>query len=159
MTDEELKAIAQAQATSGPQPDWEYLHYKGGRYVIVARALREDTLEPVVIYRSIAKGFTWERTLANFAEMVEVDGRRVRRFAKATIEEFFAHERWPGSFVPPPGRLRRLLCRAKGGHAWSTFLGGWIDRPGDCDMCETCYKLRGPLRLERDTPTFPGQMR
>lgn len=82
MSDDELKALVQAQMTGGPQPDDEYLHYKGGRYVIVARALREDTLEPVVIYRSLAKGFVWERTLVVFTEMVERDGVTVPRFMK-----------------------------------------------------------------------------
>lgn len=82
MSDDELKALAQAQTTGGPQPDQEFDHYKGGRYRIVARALREDTLEPVVIYRSYEHGFTWERTLANFTEMVEVDGKSVPRFAQ-----------------------------------------------------------------------------
>jgi hypothetical protein len=45
-----------------------YRHYKGGLYSIVDVAIKEDTLEPLVIYRSNAKGTTWARTLANFTE-------------------------------------------------------------------------------------------
>lgn len=83
MTEDQLKAVAQAQETGGPQPGEEYEHYKGGRYVVVARALREDTLEPVVVYRSLLKGFTWTRTLANFTETVTVyPGPAVPRFVR-----------------------------------------------------------------------------
>lgn len=81
-TDEELKAIAQAQLVGGPRAGNVFRHYKGGIYCVVARALREDTLEDVVIYHSNAKGTTWERTLANFTEEVEFDGRLVPRFTR-----------------------------------------------------------------------------
>ena len=84
-TDSELKAIAQAQATGGPQPGQVYQHYKGGIYSIIARALREDTLEPVVVYHSNAKGVSWERTVANFTEPVEFGGRTVPRFTQLPI--------------------------------------------------------------------------
>jgi hypothetical protein len=83
-TDDELKDIAQRQAAGGPQPGEIYRHYKGGLYSIVARAIKEDTLEPLVIYRSNAKGTTWARTLENFTEDLWLVGhpgpsRRFRR--------------------------------------------------------------------------------
>jgi hypothetical protein len=53
-----------------PCPGDVYRHYKGGLYAVVAVALAEDTLAPLVVYRSNAKGTTWARTLHNFREMV-----------------------------------------------------------------------------------------
>lgn len=49
-----------------PQPGETYRHFKGGLYEIVARSLREDTLEPLVTYRSLEDGECWTRTLENF---------------------------------------------------------------------------------------------
>lgn len=66
-----LKAKAQALLNSNvPQPGEIYEHYKGGFYTIVATAIRENSLEPVVIYHSNLLGVNWERTLDNFTEMV-----------------------------------------------------------------------------------------
>ena len=64
------KDAAQAHLLSGPQPGEHYRHWKGGLYVVVARSVQEDTLEQLVTYRSLAKGGTWTRTLANFTERV-----------------------------------------------------------------------------------------
>lgn len=80
--DAEIKALAQSQTTGGPQPGEVYRHYRGGIYSIVARALREDTLEPIVVYHSNLKGVNWERTVANFTETVEFDNQRVPRFER-----------------------------------------------------------------------------
>lgn len=57
-----------------------YRHFKGGEYEVLAVALKEDTLEPVVIYRSFLKGYIWARTLQNWNEEVETGGKRVKRF-------------------------------------------------------------------------------
>ncbi len=43
-----------------------YRHYKGGLYVVIATALEEATLEPVVVYRSCARGTIWTRLYADF---------------------------------------------------------------------------------------------
>jgi hypothetical protein len=82
LTDSDLKDIAQREATGGPKVGEVYRHWKGGIYSIVARAIREDTLEPVVIYRSNLKGTNWERTVANFMESVVVDDMARLRFAR-----------------------------------------------------------------------------
>lgn len=50
-----------------------YVHYKGGKYEVRALSLKEDTLEPLVTYRSLAYGYEWTRRLENFLE--EVDGK------------------------------------------------------------------------------------
>lgn len=84
------KDLAQALHMGGsPKPGEIYRHYKGGLYSIVARAIKEDTLEPLVIYRSNAKGSVWARTLANFTETIEAsaEGRLLEscpRFARVT---------------------------------------------------------------------------
>ena len=58
-----------------PQPGQRYRHYKGGEYLIVATSLAEDTLEPLVAYRSVQHGTVWTRTLVNFLELVDSNPR------------------------------------------------------------------------------------
>jgi hypothetical protein len=78
----EAKDDVQAQLkTAAPVPG-RYRHYKGGEYEIVTTAVKEDTLEPLVIYRSLLKGTTWARTFSNWHEEVVVDGKRVKRFVR-----------------------------------------------------------------------------
>jgi hypothetical protein len=74
LSEDELKDLAQQQAAGGPQPGEVYRHYKGGEYTVVARAVMEETLRPLVVYRSHQKGTTWARTLDNWGETVEVSG-------------------------------------------------------------------------------------
>ncbi len=59
-----------------------YRHYKGGLYRVVTTAVDEATGNVLVIYYSIDKTFTWSRTYENFAELVEVDGKKVARFER-----------------------------------------------------------------------------
>jgi hypothetical protein len=66
-----------------PKPGQVYEHYKGGLYSIVAVAIREDTLVPVVIYQSNLYGTVMERTLENFQENVLVDGVWGKRFQRS----------------------------------------------------------------------------
>lgn len=70
---EELRAAA-------PTPGSRYRHYKGGEYEVVSCAIKEDTLELLVIYKSLAKGTLWARTLVDWNAEITVDGRRVKRF-------------------------------------------------------------------------------
>lgn len=59
-----------------------YRHYKGKDYEVVAVARHSETLEPLVVYRPLyGEGGWWVRPYAMFCEAVEVDGRRVPRFA------------------------------------------------------------------------------
>ncbi len=67
-----MKAVA-------PKPG-HYRHYKGGEYEVITCAVKEDTLQPLVIYRSLLKDSMWARTFKNWNEAIEVDGKRVRRF-------------------------------------------------------------------------------
>ena len=64
-----------------------YRHYKGGLYVVIAVSLKEDTLEPMVTYRSNNHRMCWTRTLENWIELVTVNPddlvpRRVPRFVR-----------------------------------------------------------------------------
>jgi hypothetical protein len=59
-----------------------FQHYKGPQYEAFALSIDELTLEPLVHYRSLAHGTSWTRTVKNFIEEVEVDGKKVPRFAK-----------------------------------------------------------------------------
>ncbi|MEX1997706.1 MAG: DUF1653 domain-containing protein [Candidatus Andersenbacteria bacterium] len=79
----DAKDRAQERMTAvAPLPGECYQHYKGGAYEIVVCALQEDTLEPLVIYRSLAHGSLWARTLTNWNETVRVNGTSVKRFKK-----------------------------------------------------------------------------
>jgi hypothetical protein len=54
------------------EPGQIFQHYKGGLYVVVALSIKEDTLEPMITYRSNKKRTYWTRTIANFLEMIDV---------------------------------------------------------------------------------------
>lgn len=80
------KDLAQAAlGVSAPAPGDRFRHYKGGEYEVVACAVKEDTLELLVIYKSLAKGTLWARTLYNWSEDVEVGGQRVGRFTRIAV--------------------------------------------------------------------------
>lgn len=84
MLDDDAKSVAQSEAmsTPGPLPGMVYEHYKGGIYSIVARSVKEDTLEPLVTYYSNERGTYWTRTLANFTGDAEWGGYTVPRFKR-----------------------------------------------------------------------------
>ena len=60
----------------------QYRHYKGGLYELVCEATLEADLSPMIIYRA-HDGSIWARPKSVFFEIVEVDGKRVPRFAPA----------------------------------------------------------------------------
>ncbi|MRW82734.1 DUF1653 domain-containing protein [Pseudoduganella sp. FT26W] len=57
-----------------------FRHYKGGEYELVCEATMEADLTPLIVYRA-ANGSIWCRPRAVFFEEIEVDGKRVPRFA------------------------------------------------------------------------------
>jgi len=64
------------------KPGDRFTHYKvGGIYEIVTLAVKEDTLEPLVVYYSHDKHSIWVRTYQNFTEDVDAGRRVVKRFA------------------------------------------------------------------------------
>jgi hypothetical protein len=59
-----------------------YRHYKGNLYEVIGVASHSETEESLVVYRALygARGM-WVRPFDMFTSDVEVDGRRMRRFA------------------------------------------------------------------------------
>jgi len=55
-------------------------HYKGGIYEYLYEATLESDLTAMVVYRA-ANGTIWIRPKDVFHEIIEVDGKRVPRFA------------------------------------------------------------------------------
>ena len=60
-----------------------YRHYKGRDYTVLGSARHSETLEELVVYRQdYGERGLWVRPAAMFAELVEVDGKRLPRFAR-----------------------------------------------------------------------------
>jgi acyl-CoA thioesterase I len=58
-----------------------YRHYKGNMYQVLGVAKHSETMEDVVVYRALyGDGGLWVRPLSMFAEFVEVNGNKVKRF-------------------------------------------------------------------------------
>ncbi|MEK7153451.1 MAG: DUF1653 domain-containing protein [Patescibacteria group bacterium] len=72
-----------AQAAKRVTVSARYVHYKQMSYEVLALALREEDNEPCVVYRAeYGDRLTWIRTVTDWLEEVEVDGRRTKRFTK-----------------------------------------------------------------------------
>jgi len=58
-----------------------YRHYKGNKYEVIGFATHSESLEDMVIYKTMyGDRKTWVRPLSMFTEEVEVDGKTVKRF-------------------------------------------------------------------------------
>ena len=58
-----------------------YRHYKGKEYRVLHVARHSETMQPMVVYQTLYGDFSWwVRPLEMFTEVVEVDGKCVRRF-------------------------------------------------------------------------------
>ena len=64
----------------------KYRHYKGKLYEVIGIAKHSETLEELVIYRALyeskefGKNALWARPKNMFEEIVEVDGKKMKRF-------------------------------------------------------------------------------
>jgi len=61
----------------------KYEHYKGNQYEVVGIAKHSETLEEMVVYKSLyqTEGENlWVRPLKMFAENILIEGREVPRF-------------------------------------------------------------------------------
>lgn len=59
----------------------KYRHYKGNVYEVIGIAKHSETIEDMVVYLALyGDGQMWVRPLNNFAEEVEIDGKKVLRF-------------------------------------------------------------------------------
>ncbi len=59
-----------------------YRHYKGNEYEVVSVAKHSETLEKLVIYFDVQTHQYWARPYDMFIELVEKDGKFIRRFDK-----------------------------------------------------------------------------
>lgn len=57
-----------------------YRHYKGKLYSIVKIGLKEDTMEPMVVYRDERQ--VWIRSLTDFTQLVNTESGIVERFTR-----------------------------------------------------------------------------
>jgi hypothetical protein len=79
------KDVAQEKLRELPiKPGDRFRHYKAdGVYEVVTLAVKEDTLEPLVVYRSLGHGGTiWVRTYENWSQEVDDAGTIKARFTR-----------------------------------------------------------------------------
>ena len=61
----------------------KYRHYKGGEYEVIGVAKHSETLEEMVVYRALyGEGGIWVRPAEMWDELVNVNGKTVKRFEK-----------------------------------------------------------------------------
>ena len=73
-----------------PVKPGKYIHFKGKEYEVIGNAAHSETLEEMVVYRALyGDGGLWVRPVAMWNEIVEYNGRQVKRF---THEDEFAAE-------------------------------------------------------------------
>jgi len=64
-----------------PIPLGIYTHYKGNLYEVVGFAQHSESLEIMVIYKALyGECGTWVRPLSMWDNLIEVDGKTVKRF-------------------------------------------------------------------------------
>jgi hypothetical protein len=70
----DAKDAAQADAACcGIHPGQLWRHYKGGLYYVREVAVKEDTLEILIIYESIAHRSIWARPLSDWVSRVDLE--------------------------------------------------------------------------------------
>lgn len=60
----------------------KYRHYKGNVYEVLGVAKHSETLEELVVYRSVHDGQIWVRPRKMFLEEVAWEGKKQPRFQK-----------------------------------------------------------------------------
>lgn len=76
---ERLLEQAKSEVTVGAR----YRHYKGQHYHVISIGLRENDLEPCVVYQAEYEDkTTWIRPVLSWLEEIEIDGEKVARFMK-----------------------------------------------------------------------------
>ena len=51
-----------------------YVHYKGNRYIVLGIAKHSETLEDMVVYKSLSTGDIWVRPASMWSELVDDNG-------------------------------------------------------------------------------------
>ncbi len=58
-----------------------YRHFKGNEYEVIGVGKDSETLQAMVVYRALyGEHGLWVRPLAMFTEVIERDGKKIRRF-------------------------------------------------------------------------------
>ena len=57
-----------------------YKHFKGREYQVIGVAKHSETLEELVVYKSLENGELWVRPLSMFTQEVEANGQKQPRF-------------------------------------------------------------------------------
>ena len=58
-----------------------YNHYKGNEYEVIGISKHSESLEVMVIYKALyGDGGTWVRPLSMWDNLIEIDGKTVKRF-------------------------------------------------------------------------------
>lgn len=63
------KDDAQRDLINGPPIGSRWKHFKGGVYRVLMNAVKEDTLEHLVVYQSEQTGGVWARSLGQFLDV------------------------------------------------------------------------------------------
>lgn len=65
-----------------------YRHFKGNIYMVLHIAKHSETLEDIVVYQAMyGERGIWVRPKSMFEEVIERDGKLIRRFAEITDDE------------------------------------------------------------------------
>lgn len=60
----------------------KYIHFKGNEYEVIGTATHSETQEEMVVYRALyGDGGLWVRPAVMWNDIVEYNGRRIRRFS------------------------------------------------------------------------------
>jgi hypothetical protein len=71
------------EEASATIPKGRYRHCKGNEYEVIENAKHSETLEPMVVYRALyGEHGVWVRPAEMWNEIIEKDGRKIRRFEK-----------------------------------------------------------------------------
>ena len=77
---ESLIPEAQDELRAGPDRGTVWEHYKGGLYVVLGNAVREEDLVPMVFYQCLRTGNFWCRPQDEWHAVVSHEGKCPRRF-------------------------------------------------------------------------------
>jgi len=101
-----------------PRPG-RYRHYKGNLYEVIGLARHSETLEPLVVYRPLYGDVfkLWVRPHSMWNETVDVEGRKVPRFARSGD--------WGHSEATGGAGARLFLTKALAGGIFSLTNEAW----------------------------------
>jgi hypothetical protein len=84
MSEKLSNEVLQARLRLGPQPGTPWRHYKTGNlYWVQMCAIAEATQTVLVVYHQQDSAVLFARPLAEWTEVVEWEGQRIPRFARA----------------------------------------------------------------------------